>query len=201
MFFNTWDTFINYFHNELFDINNDGYLDLFLGGHEEDNEEWNYTDTFSKVVLGTENGFDFENPIRFPKVTGWGVITDFDFLDVNNDGKYEVIISRTGDGENFYSGNLFQIIDFNVPNQNFLIIETPSNLEQWATNILIQDINNDSFYDIIPFNAFMNNNNLEEGILEYLAAQGESPSFEFFGLFYANDGSGNFSESYFKKQP
>ena len=72
-------------------------------------------------------------------------------------------------------------------------------MKQWATNILIQDINKDSFYDIVPFNAFMNNNNLEEGLIEYLATQGETPSYEFFGLYYANDGSGNFTESYFKK--
>jgi len=194
--FNSWDTFINYFQYELFDIDNDGYLDLFLGGHEELNEFWEYTDTFTKVILGSKEGFNFDNPIRFPKVEDWGVVSDFDFLDVNNDGSNEIIISRTGSGENFYSGNLFQIIDFNIPNQNFILIETPNNLKQWATNILIQDINKDSYYDIIPFNAFMNNNNWGEP--EWFD-QGESPPYDFFGLYYANNGSGNFSETYFKK--
>ena len=63
------------FHNELFDINGDGNLDLIMGGHEWE-EDWykNAADTVfwrTAIYLGNGDGtFDLENRILIPKIDG-----------------------------------------------------------------------------------------------------------------------------------
>ena len=76
------------------DLNGDGNLDIIaLGGHP------------AKVLYGDGKGsFDISNALKLPTVYGWGVITDFDIYDLDNDGVEEIVITRTagslGSGKN-----------------------------------------------------------------------------------------------------
>lgn len=102
------------FNVELFDINKDGYLDMICGGH-----DWGFSseyDNTSLIFWGDGTGFIESEYIRLPQteVFGQGVVTDFNFFDLNGSGEYEIIITRTGDNilnnENFYRGWSIQIL-------------------------------------------------------------------------------------------
>ena len=82
----------NTYQIELFDLNNDGILDL-IGGTSEWRAEWFDNvglpvdiDERTKIILGQGNGqFNWENPIVIEQINNWGVITDLDFYDLDKD--------------------------------------------------------------------------------------------------------------------
>lgn len=168
---------------ELFDINKDGYLDLFLGGHEWDNR--------TRYILGSKEGFLAENTTLLPQLDEYGVITDFDFIDINNDGNLEIIISRTGgssNGENFYQNTRFQIVESNSLEVKNIIVP-PAGFETWAFNTVIADVNGDSNFDIIPYYPYLNNSN-------WLG--GSDPILQYSGIYFEYLDGFTFSEKYFK---
>ena len=84
------------FSSELYDLDNDGDLDLILAGHEY--EEWN---TPGLVLMNTPDGFVEE--IELPIEPEWGIVNDIDFYDLDNDGTVEIIYSSTKSNP-FYQG-------------------------------------------------------------------------------------------------
>ena len=116
--------------HELFDVDNDGYIDLILGGH-----EW---EKRSRIYWGSSNGrFNRERKTLIPKVDRYGTTLDFVVNDLNNDGINELIINRSGgdatvaeaseinndavyliDNTIFYSGHYIQILSIDQ-NRNF----------------------------------------------------------------------------------
>jgi hypothetical protein len=112
------------FHCELFDIDKDGYLDLILGGHDFNVQDSTFIDKTKiggsvRIYWGNNSGtFDFNKITNIPMVANWGVITDLDFADLDNDNKFELAVTRTGgaNGNNqidyFYQGWNIQIIKF-----------------------------------------------------------------------------------------
>ena len=155
--------------SEFYDINNDGKLDLILGGHEWE-EEWMSTSLKpvqwrTHILIGLGDGqFDFDNPLILPEVENWGVITDFDIYDLDNDGNNEIIVSRTTGREGinaglpienvFYDGILIQILKLDGDNwyewKTVKQTSLPDAHIIWAYATLIYDVNKDCLLDIVP---------------------------------------------------
>lgn len=104
----------NLFNAELFDLNKDGFLDIIAGGHDWDNEGYNKTPL---IIYGDGVDFVGNDIFRMPQsnIESQGVVTDFEFYDLNDNGNYEIIISRTGDPylntSNFYKGWSIQVLE------------------------------------------------------------------------------------------
>jgi len=98
------------YNSELFDLNNDGFLDLIIGGHDWTHNqnpecEWWDCNTYNNtplIIYG--DGVDFiGNEIkRLPpsNIDKQGIVSNFEFFDFNNDGNVEILLTRTGDNMN-----------------------------------------------------------------------------------------------------
>ena len=115
------ELYVSLFNTELYDIDKDGYLDLICGGHDwEDLSYWQDGDTsYSNCpIVFWGNGVSYKDGdrCRLPEATicGYGLVTDFTFYDLDQDGTEELIISRTGDGVQggieYYAGWAIQIL-------------------------------------------------------------------------------------------
>lgn len=96
---------------ELIDINKDGFLDLFIGGHEMDPKN------STRIYWGSSlYKFELTNMTVIPKVDHFGVVLDFDVFDLDGDGSNELVVNRSGGDagpngyNNFYNGWYLQII-------------------------------------------------------------------------------------------
>jgi len=194
------------FHSELFDINGDGILDLIMGGHEWE-ADW-YSDALDTVFwrngiyLGKGNGnFDLENRILMPKVDGWGIMTDFDVYDLNNDGVWEIIVTRTSGTGNEpmvtnnknYDGIKIQILEFkdnqisetSILNQPETWFSDPNMWIEWPQKTLVFDVNRDGLLDLIPESDHINSSTYQ-------------PTLRYKGLYYQQNISGDFDINYHK---
>ena len=98
---------------ELIDIDKDGFLDLIMGGHE-------FMNGNTTRIYWGNSSFKFTASLMstIPSIENWGVITDLDIYDLDDDRINEVLITRTGgrpfDFTNyFYSGWQIQILKLN----------------------------------------------------------------------------------------
>ena len=108
---------------EFYDLDGDGILEMLYGSSDtpkprgvDQNESWIANPS---GILG-----------KVPYVEGFGIVSDFDFYDLDQDGTAEVIVNRTSGPEHVnghYSGWYVQILKF-VDNQ--LIDVTESHIEQ-----------------------------------------------------------------------
>lgn len=100
-------TYVNFFTSELYDLNADGYLDLIATGHEHEG-------AVSTVFWGSYSGkYSREKSTALPKVKDWGIAIDINILDINKDGKHDIILNRQGDGtgaQRRYYGCYIQIL-------------------------------------------------------------------------------------------
>ena len=102
--------------SEIIDIDNDGYNDILYGGNEALSTLGEPTTGSVKILWGTQDfTFDTLDKTQIPIVSGFGVITDLDSYDLDNDGTKEIILLRTGDnldedGQLFSSGGEFSNI-------------------------------------------------------------------------------------------
>ena len=87
---------------EILDVNDDGYFDVFIAGHEDSI----YGGQPTVFWLGNKkNKFSSERKITIPVVQGYGTV-----LDVIKEGK-NLFILRTGSRERAYKGSLVQQVD------------------------------------------------------------------------------------------
>lgn len=99
---NQSDDFKGQMYNaELYDIDKDGNVDLIIGGH--DHHNYSISDKYVNmpvVIWGDGSGYFLGDYTRLPEtpVKGMGIVTDFYFYDLDDDGVEELIISRTSDG-------------------------------------------------------------------------------------------------------
>jgi hypothetical protein len=124
---------------ELFDLNNDGYLDL-IGGGDENNLQ-------SRVYFGNGVDFTYERSKILPFTAPWEGTVDFDFADINKDGHIEIIAGRY---KNVYEGYYIDIIS----TKDYQIIDnitdnTLADKLRWAIWIRVQDIDKNGNIDII----------------------------------------------------
>ena len=164
------------YNAELYDLNNDGYLDLIMGGHDWWNQWSTSYDTLPLVVYG--DGIDFidNDYIRLPEanVNRQGLVSNFEFYDLNNDGNVEIILTRTGDGlgeepnlpwneRNFYKNWSIQVLELSgneYIDKTNEFIDYYSGTEPWIKFTKIRDKDNDGviemFNNVNPFNDIDN---------------------------------------------
>lgn len=111
------------YNAELYDIDNDGFIDLLIGGHDHEGDHY-YEEggepykNMPIVFWGNGQTFNHDNYTRLPKtaIQGMGIALDFEFYDIDGDGVEELLISRTGDGRfsiGGYNGWAIQVVKRN----------------------------------------------------------------------------------------
>lgn len=134
---------------ELVDVDIDGYVDLLVGGHEDEAP--------TQVLWGDSTGlYSTDRRTTIPPVRGHGVIRDIDVGDVDADGDSDIVVSRTGDdqgGIGFYVGYYVQLVE-NLGDRRFrdasgLVLgnrDDRANPFRWAR---LYDVDGDLDIDIV----------------------------------------------------
>jgi hypothetical protein len=141
---------------ELIDIDKDGFLDLIMGGHE-------FMNGNTTRIYWGNSSFKFTASLMstIPSIENWGVITDLDIYDLDDDGVNEVLITRTGGRPfdfttYFYSGWQIQILKLN---NRTLTNATSTFIEK---NIYTQSSpNNQEWIPWVRFGDFDKNGNVD----------------------------------------
>lgn len=155
-----------YYTSEVIDIDDDGYCDLIVGGHEHERAS-------TRIYWGTAS-HKWEISI-IPRDIDYPIVLDADSEDLDGDGVREIVITRTKSSP-FYQGYYFQIIKQQnrkledvsyriAPNKG----EWRGDVAEWVPWIILRDFNEDGHKDIVAPN------------------KGRS-------LVYLNDGQGVFAE-------
>ncbi len=150
---NRFDRSMEMFTVELIDVDQDGFIDLLLAGHEFEGQK-------TSIYWGSSSGsFSIDLRTIVPSVDGYGTVVDLDAEDLDGDGHRDLIINRTGGGNNnFYQGSWIQLLRNNA-DRSFTDVTTGSvddpggASEQWFPWIRVQDLDNDGDLDIFPDNA------------------------------------------------
>ena len=136
----------NVYTTEFIDVDEDGYPDLLIAGHEHENAP-------SAIYWGDGSGtYDASRKTILPAVAGQGIVVDIDAEDLDGDGDRDVVLSRTGD-DPFYSGYYIQLV-FNRGSRRFAD-ETARRITHgadpdagWLPWIRLDDVNDDGSLDI-----------------------------------------------------
>lgn len=157
------------FTAELVDVDSDGYVDLLVGGHEQDGFS-------TKVLWGDSTGFySVSKSTTLPSVANNGTVIDIDVADIDLDDNKDIILNRTGDGTGTlddYQGYYIQVVK-NTGSRQFADKTTEklssgsNSSENWFDWIRLQDFNSDGHIDIVVDDSARN-------------------------LIWYNDGEGNF---------
>ncbi len=159
------------FSAELIDVDEDGFVDLLVGGFERDGDK-------TSIYWGSSSGsFSASNRMVIPAVQYFGSAMDFDAEDIDNDGDRDLIVNRTRDGDDgpgkgFNMGRTLQVL-INNGSRNFTDetatrIDNPGgDADNWFPWLRVQDANGDGYLD--------------------LASDDKGD-----GVAYLNDGNGNF---------
>ena len=153
-----------YYTVELVDIDQDGYVDLLLGGF--NIKPWK---PITEILWGSELGdYSNWNKTILPAVPGHEFALDIDVGDIDNDGDKDIILNRTGskEGLGIYIGYHVQILKNNggrsFTQTGSIVNETvPSNMSSgkkggWIDWIRLVDIYNDGNLDIVVDDANRN---------------------------------------------
>ena len=137
----------NYYTTQVFDVNNDGFLDILYSGN-------NFSEDLLLILYGNEQGkYDMSNSLGLPLVeqTGGNLALDIDFYDFNNDGMIDIILNMVGEGYNSSS------IEIYINNGETFINETSDYLDHfnfygnnnWIKWIHLYDIDFDGDIDLV----------------------------------------------------
>lgn len=139
---------VGIFTTEMVDINNDGFLDILGAGHSFEN--WDMDGP--TIFFGNGSNFTDSNSYILNDLNSWGVVTDIDFVDLNNDGFKEIILNRTGglsdNWDYFYRGWRIQIFE-NISGNEFIdrtedFIDVYEDRDgRWTVWYRIEDIDGD----------------------------------------------------------
>ncbi len=136
----------NYNTVELFDINEDGFLDLFLGTKG------------ALIIIKNENGiFDRNKGINIQTNQNLEVL-DIDFFDFNEDGINDILVMNNTNGYKGYSLKLYR---FSFENNEeitstYFDITEHSGADSWVKWLNLFDIDNDGDMDIVGNGLFGN---------------------------------------------
>ena len=132
---------------ELIDINQDGYLDLIIAGHE-------YEGAVTTIYWGNSYGKYFlQKSTSIPTVKEFQIVTDIDSEDIDNDGDRDIVLARVSSpGQyEFYSRYYIQILEKkgnNVFSDKTTTRISDNEANHWRHWIHLQDLDNDSDIDI-----------------------------------------------------
>lgn len=150
-------TLFDQFTCELIDIDKDGFLDLIMGGNEF------IVNNTTRIYWGSSSyKYSSNNMTNIPVVQNWGVITDLDIYDLDNDGINEVIVTRSGGRVNdftyYYSGWYIQVSKLNnriasdvtgTMIENNFYNQTVINNQEWIPWMRFDDYDNNGKIDFI----------------------------------------------------
>ena len=136
----------NVYTVELLDVNEDGFPDLLIGGHEHER-------TPTVIYWGNCAGlFQVMDKTVLPAVPGFGVVVDLDAEDLDGDGMREIFVTRTGD-DPFYAGFFLQIlvtddgVEFRDETEQRIVGGSDPETN-WVRWLRIQDLNDDGHRDL-----------------------------------------------------
>lgn len=124
----------SYFSVELVDLNEDGKLDLLLGGH-----EYEGAATAAFINPGNNN-FSAVSPIVFPAVLSEGVVLDFTVTGTGSTRAVWVLRTSGGDGT-FYQSKVIQKVNYPSLTSSIALSQRPS---RWIPWTLPADVNGTS---------------------------------------------------------
>ncbi|MBR5184489.1 MAG: VCBS repeat-containing protein, partial [Bacteroidales bacterium] len=176
---------------ELFDVDNDGYLDLIWGGDSE------YTQ--AGITWGNGESFNNASFTPFPKtLAGCELYLDFEFCDLNNDGTYEIVANSTSNGKVYplydnWGMNVIECKNRVCKDVTFLYFEKDKNMGferiyapyTWIVWIDLEEIegrtylvgrkgnNGDIYYELIN-GKFIRDNNIVTNITNLVYTNGIS---------------------------
>ena len=147
---------------ELVDVDGDDFLDLLVGGHEYNPEGEGFP---TQILWGDSTGvFSTNRATILPGVVGHGVVPDIDVSDTDGDGDKDIVINRTGSGDEnhrFYEGYYVQLIE-QVGKRRFedktaqLLFKNEDINAGGITWIRMCDCNSDGYVDIVVDDASRN---------------------------------------------
>ena len=147
---------------ELVDVDGDNFLDLLAAGHEYDPHGGNLP---TQILWGDSTGvFSTTKATILPGVGGHGVVPDIDVSDTDGDGDKDIVINRTGSGDEnhrFYQGYYLQLVE-QVGKRRFedktaqLLFKNEDINADWITWIRMCDCNDDGYVDIVVDDASRN---------------------------------------------
>ncbi|MFZ6027114.1 MAG: FG-GAP repeat domain-containing protein [Chloroflexota bacterium] len=138
-----------YYTVEVIDVDDDGYCDLLVGGHE---HEWAAT----RIYWGNASyKYTIWRSTAVPRDVNYPIVLDVDAEDLNGDGVREIVTTRTKSSP-FYEGYYFQVVeqrnrklqdvsDRIAPNK----VEWEGASSPWVPWIVLRDFNEDGYRDIV----------------------------------------------------
>lgn len=132
----------NNYTSEFIDVNNDGFMDLLIGGHEEEGAQ-------TLILWGNSSGKYYEElSYKLAAVVGYQTVLDIDAADLDGDGDNDIVINRTNNDYNRY---FIQVIE-NKNNEEFEDVSStwfPNNSGSgWFLWVYLMDLNSDNNIDI-----------------------------------------------------
>ena len=129
------------------DYDNDGDIDLFLGGRVITGR---YPYPASSLLLVNDDGkFTFKNDELAPQLNGVGMVTDAVWTDINNDNKIDLVITGEWMGIQVFLNQNNKLIKSDA-------YKTLTDAVGWWNEILVTDIDNDGDKDIVAGNLGLN---------------------------------------------
>lgn len=152
------------FTSSLYDIDNDGYLDLVLAGHDKDTNLSAEQGLKPTILWGNYTGkYSTARMTTLPVVDNYGVSNSVSFLDYNKDGNTDIIFGKTGDGSGtlpFYQGYYVQLLT-SEGNRSFSdasasIQNNATTSGGWVVWFLPHDVDSDGDTDITTADKWYN---------------------------------------------
>lgn len=134
-----------YFTAELIDIDEDGYMDLLLGGHE-------YDGAGTYILWGNSYGKYFQElSTQLPTVVDYQIVIDIDAEDIDNDGDRDIILLRVSGGGSIDHRYYIQVLENNGDNSFIDKSEMRITENEGPAGPIwlhLQDLDNDGDFDI-----------------------------------------------------
>lgn len=142
---------------ELFDVDNNGFLDMVLGQSNE-----------IKIIKNTNGIFDMNNII---KIQTNGLPLSFIFYDFNKDGKVDILTTNTYDYQG-YNLNLYCSVDNNFKDEssNYFDVISYKSRNTWIKLLRLFDIDRDGDLDVVGDGLF---GDLEKGKIHWKNDEGK----------------------------
>jgi hypothetical protein len=124
-----------YFSVELVDVNEDGKLDLVMGGH-----EWEPGTDTSIFVNPGSNNFSGVTPVVVPAVPNEGVVLDFTLTGTGSTRTLWVLRTSGGDGT-FYQSKVVQKVTFPGLISSVVLNQRPAQWIPWLIAATVNGVN------------------------------------------------------------